>query len=103
MFSYRYAIIDPIYRLCYMYIDSRGMLYRMRYYFLPPVVTCSALDDPTDGAVQYSGVDVGAEAEYTCNEGFLLEGATTRVCRSDGSWSGEAPTCQRGLFTYKFY
>ena len=68
------------------------------YSFLSPVVMCSALDDPTDGSLQYSSVDVGAEARYSCNEGFLLEGAPTRVCQTDGSWSGEAPTCERGLF-----
>ena len=62
-------------------------------------LTCSVLDDPTDGSVQYSSVDVGSVAEYTCNEGFLLEGATTRVCQTDGSWSGDTPTCRRGLFS----
>ena len=68
------------------------------YSFLSPVVTCSALDDPTDGSLQYSSVDVGEQARYSCNEGFLLKGAPTRVCQTDASWSGEAPICERGLF-----
>ena len=53
---------------------------------------------PLMGSLQYSSVDVGSEARYSCNEGFLLEGANIRVCQTDGSWSGEAPTSQRGLF-----
>ena len=65
------------------------------YSILSPVVTC---DDPTVGSLQYSSVDVGAEARYSCNEGFLLKGAPTRVCQTDASWSGEAPICERGLF-----
>ena len=61
-------------------------------------MTCSVLDAPTDGSVLYNSVDVGSEARYSCNEGFLLEGATIRVCQTDGSWSEETPTCLRGLF-----
>ena len=60
----------------------------------PSVVTCPDLDDPADGSVNYL-VAVGSTAEYACNEGFELVGTNTRTCQSDGTWSGEAPTCQR--------
>lgn len=33
------------------------------------------------------------EVEYTCNVGFLPEGARSRVCLADGSWSGTTPIC----------
>ena len=78
-----------------------GMLESVTLFCTPPVVTCPALDDPTDGSLQYSSVDVGAEARYSCNEGFLLEGAPTRVCQTDASWSGEVPIYARGVcFTH---
>ena len=32
--------------------------------------------------------------EYKCEEGFSLTGSSTRVCRSDGKWSGEEPLCE---------
>ncbi|XP_075416413.1 sushi, von Willebrand factor type A, EGF and pentraxin domain-containing protein 1 isoform X2 [Tenrec ecaudatus] len=33
------------------------------------------------------------EVEYACNEGFLLEGAKSRVCLADGRWSKATPIC----------
>ncbi|KAK2514926.1 Svep1 [Columba guinea] len=32
--------------------------------------------------------------EYSCNEGFLLDGDRSRVCLANGSWSGVAPVCK---------
>lgn len=32
--------------------------------------------------------------EYTCKEGFLLEGVNKRVCLADGSWDGDTPVCR---------
>ncbi|XP_061487863.1 sushi, von Willebrand factor type A, EGF and pentraxin domain-containing protein 1 isoform X2 [Rhineura floridana] len=32
--------------------------------------------------------------EYSCEEGFLLEGDQKRVCLADGSWSGSSPLCR---------
>ena len=57
---------------------------------------CPELDRPNNGSVQYSNVVVGSMAEYSCDEGFLLIGVTTRVCQIDGIWSENAPSCQRG-------
>jgi len=34
-------------------------------------------------------------AEYQCNDGFYLQGATTRTCQASGMWSGVLPMCQR--------
>ncbi|XP_076997754.1 sushi, von Willebrand factor type A, EGF and pentraxin domain-containing protein 1 isoform X2 [Tamandua tetradactyla] len=33
------------------------------------------------------------KVEYACNEGFLLEGARSRVCLANGNWSGATPVC----------
>lgn len=40
------------------------------------------------------GTTLGSKAMYTCNIGFMLEGDMTRICQSNGQWSGEAPTCE---------
>ena len=61
----------------------------------PSVVTCPDLDDPDNESVNYDDVEVGSTAEYSCNEEFELIGEDSRVCQMNGTWSGEAPTCQR--------
>ena len=33
-----------------------------------------------------------ATAAYWCNEGYVLKGASSRVCRN-GVWGGDAPSC----------
>ena len=48
----------------------------------PPLVSmCPELQAPADGSVQYNSVVVGSVAEYSCNEGFLLEGVTNGVLK----------------------
>lgn len=54
---------------------------------------CGALE------IDYGAVDVGLSVEdvianYTCEPGYTLIGASSRVCQSNGQWSGMAPTCQ---------
>ena len=33
-------------------------------------------------------------AFYRCNTGNNLVGSVTRSCQTDGTWNGNAPTCQ---------
>ena len=40
--------------------------------------------------------------EYKCDVGFSLTGSSTRVCKSDGMWSGEEPLCE-GKQCYRWY
>jgi len=47
-----------------------------------------------DGTVCYDGTGYNMSVEYKCDEGFSLIGSSTRVCRSDGMWSGEEPVCE---------
>ena len=44
-----------------------------------------------------TGTIVDSTATYSCNDGFTLEGQSTRTCQDDGEWSGSAPTCERKL------
>lgn len=64
-----------------------------------PAVHCPALTDPPNGNVNQKGNRPGDRATYSCNTNYILSGDRTRTCQNDGSWSVEAPTCERlGMF-----
>ena len=56
--------------------------------------TCGLPPAPPGGTVSAPSLTAGSSATYVCTPGFVLRGATTRTCQSDGKWSGEAPTCE---------
>ena len=33
------------------------------------------------------------QAEYSCGDGFVLDGDSYRICLSTGIWSSEPPAC----------
>ena len=43
------------------------------------------------GGVCYSGDSVGSVAVYFCDDGYTLEGDTTRECLSSCLWNGSTP------------
>ena len=47
----------------------------------------------SSGGVCYSGDSVGSVAVYFCNDGYILEGHSTRECLSSGVWNGKIPQC----------
>jgi len=66
------------------------------------IVPCSPLTDPNNGAISCSLRDGGAPSyedtcSFKCNTGYELTGSDTRTCQSDGSWSGIATMCSRGI------
>ena len=58
-------------------------------------VMCPPLASPVNGSVENDNQSVGAEASYSCSEGFSLSGPQTRTCQPNGAWSGDEPTCER--------
>ena len=51
-----------------------------------------------------TGVTNGSIAAYTCNMGYQLIGEDqTRTCMSNGTWSGEEPTCIRMKNAFPMY
>lgn len=36
----------------------------------------------------------GASIQFTCNQGYTLQGSQERICQNSGEWSGSQPTCQ---------
>ena len=59
------------------------------------IVNCPALENPANGEVMFSNRSEGSVAMYTCDSDYVLSGNGTRVCGTDGSWSGEQPQCSK--------
>ena len=57
------------------------------------VVDCGILTNPENGIVRVSGTLGGDTADYSCTEGYELNENGTRICGSNGTWSGEEPIC----------
>ncbi len=45
-----------------------------------------------------SGTTFMNTATYTCDDGYTLNGVSTRTCQANGTWSLTAPTCDRECF-----
>ena len=58
---------------------------------------CPNLDNPANGRVKVSSVNIGGVAVYSCRIGFVLNGNRRRVCQANGHWSGDEPTCEGNL------
>ena len=67
------------------------------------MIMCPALPDIDNGMVSWTGLSPGDVATYTCDSGFILVGDPTRMCRDNGTWSGEEPTCERKLLLPLYY
>ena len=63
--------------------------------FSPVCRECPELSHPENGMVTWTGLAPGDTATYTCDEGFELNGAETRTCQGNETWSGVPPTCKR--------
>ena len=60
------------------------------------VITCptpGVIVNPDNGQVSVGEVTFDSVATYSCDDGFTLKGTATRTCTSDGTWSGDNPTC----------
>lgn len=65
--------------------------------FLQPLaeIACGPLNSPASGNVVVSGSGVGAQATYSCEDGYTLQGDSIRDCMEPGpEWSGNEPSCQ---------
>ena len=64
-------------------------------------VTCGFLIIPIDGNVRENGSSIGAVAEFSCNAGYVLIGASSIFCQPNGNWSSESPVCQGQFLSTK--
>ncbi|XP_065177643.1 E-selectin-like [Sycon ciliatum] len=56
-------------------------------------IQCSELAEPENGIIGRTSHAVYGVTVFACNEGYSLLGISTSVCKSDGKWSSETPTC----------
>ena len=54
---------------------------------------CPSLPSPRNGYVT-DDVTVDSLANYTCNDGYLLIGNSSRRCQYNGEWTGFPPLCR---------
>ncbi|MGB8294230.1 MAG: hypothetical protein WCG85_02260 [Polyangia bacterium] len=54
---------------------------------------CGSPANPGNGSVSVPAYTHGSTATYSCTPGFALSGSATRTCQTDGTWSGDVPTC----------
>nr|XP_039269684.1 SCO-spondin-like isoform X2 [Styela clava] len=58
-----------------------------------PDAECEPLNLPENGYILSGHKTYGYKVDYGCNPGYILTGVQSRVCRSDGRWTGLAPKC----------
>lgn len=60
-------------------------------------VRCGALHHSSPVSMNCShplaNFSLGSECVFTCKDGFSLNGSTSLLCSSSGSWSDQIPTC----------
>ena len=54
---------------------------------------CDDPGEPVNGATSGTAVTVGSIVNHTCDEGFIINGASQRECLPTGMWSSPLPTC----------
>ena len=57
------------------------------------VSDCGDPGTPSNGNTKGTVTTSGSLVNHTCNEGYELNGAKTRECLANGSWSAPLPTC----------
>ncbi|XP_045653638.1 E-selectin [Ursus americanus] len=62
-------------------------------------VTCEAIGHPQNGSVSCSHAPAGeftfgTSCNFTCEEGFLVQGPAQLDCTTQGTWSQQVPVCE---------
>ena len=70
------------------------------------IVQCQAFSSFDNGKISCSLGSDGIHSyqdtcSVTCNAGYTLSGSDTRMCLSNGSWSGMDGRCERGKVNYQ--
>ncbi|CAL9700477.1 unnamed protein product [Knipowitschia caucasica] len=57
-------------------------------------VECSSPDAPVNGQMHYEDLLYQSVVNFTCDDGYILTGASSASCLIDGSWSVQEPQCK---------
>lgn len=63
-------------------------------------VSCPDLAPLKNGIIHY--LDNAFNVEYKCNKGYSLVGNAKRTCNDSGTWTGNAPLCEKQNLIYNF-
>lgn len=63
-------------------------------FFLLTAITCGHPGNPAHGMTNGSEFNLNDVVNFTCNTGYLLQGASRAQCRSNGQWSSPLPSCR---------
>ncbi|XP_045206696.2 CUB and sushi domain-containing protein 1-like [Mercenaria mercenaria] len=62
---------------------------------VPTCGVCSALSSPSSGTVDLYSENSVTKANFSCESGYSLSGASILTCRTDGSWDFTEPVCAK--------
>jgi hypothetical protein len=52
------------------------------------------------GSVSYNDTFEDSQAQFTCDEGYILMGEATAICQMDSKWSSAEPMCVIGMCVF---
>ncbi|XP_071822024.1 uncharacterized protein [Apostichopus japonicus] len=56
---------------------------------------CKKLLPPDNGYIEKSNMTVGGVTVFRCNDTFTIDGTPELICKSDGEYSKDRPTCKK--------
>ena len=48
----------------------------------------------SNGRVSVLATRTGQVAQYSCNDGYVLQGVSSRECAPNGKWKNSTPNCE---------
>ena len=67
------------------------------------MITCSqVVSPPANGAVSTGPGTALSVLDFSCNQGYTLQGSQTTICQLNGTWSSGTPTCKRMYYWVPF-
>lgn len=57
------------------------------------MIRCGYVGSITNGHVSVTKPSYGGVATFECDEGYEMNGDSTRSCQLNGKWSGKNPEC----------
>ncbi|XP_060573678.1 E-selectin-like, partial [Ruditapes philippinarum] len=79
---------------CLFYVQVKIMSIHEHMSFIL-VTKCSRISAPSNGHYKCDkGFIYGSQCNYTCYEGYLLQGASSSTCDQNGDWNSSTPICK---------